>query len=167
MVNESTETSSLDNDIDISTKQQLNEIVNDSTSALQILDYRQVALIYLNILVTANLILTLCFYLSWRKSRVVKPCASVPANNPQRERDNVYADIRESYFSSPEIRTYAAIKGSRKAKNTYKGLASFRRGRTEKWKTLTSLFRSHSHEVDDTVSKLEHEAPTSPSEDCL
>ena len=33
-------------------------------------DYRQVALIYLNILVTANLILTLCFYLSWRKSRL-------------------------------------------------------------------------------------------------
>lgn len=132
-------------------------------------DDGMVTTICLFVLILANLILTTHFYLSWKRRRNYlhapkeirrKQKASVRfQSDPQREKDEVYADIRESYFSNSEINsgTYKFIDPDLRHKGSYgrlKKMFSLRGRNRDKMKTLTALFDTHSQDVHKTVKQL-------------
>lgn len=83
--------------------------------------------------------------------------------DPQREKDPIYADIRESYFSDTHGEMYACIDTKLGGKNTYgrlKDKFTWRGRNRDKTKTLTTLFDMHSQDVNKTVRRLESEEIT-------
>nr|XP_011446194.2 uncharacterized protein LOC105341382 isoform X1 [Crassostrea gigas] len=129
--------------------------------------------VFLFVLILANLILTIHFYLSWRSRRKYlllprgikrKQGASQRLQaDPQREKDPIYADIRESYFSDTHGEMYACIDTKPGGKNTYRRLKdkfTWRGRNRDKTKTLTMLFDMHSQDVNKTVRRLESEEIT-------
>uniref|UniRef100_K1QDF9 Uncharacterized protein n=1 Tax=Magallana gigas TaxID=29159 RepID=K1QDF9_MAGGI len=83
-----------------------------------------------------------------------KQCASQRLQaDPQREKDPIYADIRESYFSDTHGEMYAGIDTKLGGKNTYRRLKdkfTWRGRNRDKTKTLTMLFDMHSQDVNKT-----------------
>lgn len=96
------------------------------------IDGGTITTIFLFVVISANLILTIHFYLSWRKGQITKhlstgierkSCASFRyQTDSQNEKDDVYADIRESYFTNTQRGTYKYIDPEFKGRNTYREL---------------------------------------------